>query len=74
MLLILGNSLRKNQKAEMTVLMVGLIGLILFVQIFEARARYLYTMVPLFIICAAVGMQSYVKAIANVGKSRRKTF
>ena len=57
MLLILGNSLQKVKQDEMTVVMLGLIGLILFVQIFEARARYLYTMVPLFLLCASAGMQ-----------------
>lgn len=42
-------------RKEIAVLMLSVIGLTLFEILFEARARYLYTYLPLFCILAAVG-------------------
>lgn len=43
---------------EIAVLMVSVIGLTLFEVLFEARARYLYTYLPIFCILAAVGCRN----------------
>lgn len=46
-----------NTDKRKTVLMVSIIGLTLFELIFEARARYLFTYVPLYIILAVYGIK-----------------
>ena len=45
------------------VLYLALIGLFIFESIFEARARYLYTYVPIFIIAAILGLKSLMDKI-----------
>ena len=45
------------------VLYLALIGLFIFESIFEARARYLYTYVPIFIITAILGLKSLMDKI-----------
>ena len=47
----------------MVVLMVSIIGLTLFEILFEARARYLYTYVPLFILIALKGMDEWINRL-----------
>ena len=39
-----------------SVLYLSIIGLFLFEMLFEARARYLYTYIPLFIMIGSMGM------------------
>lgn len=46
--------------------MLAIIGLTIFELIFEARARYLYTYVPLYIILAAAGVQKIVEKKNNL--------
>ena len=48
---------------EMSVLLLALIGLTLFETLFEARARYLFTYAPIFIVCAVVGLYVILKAV-----------
>ena len=48
---------------EMLVLMLSLIGLFIFETLFEARARYLFTYAPIFIICGCVGLYSILKTV-----------
>ncbi len=48
---------------ESSVLILSLIGLSLFEALFEARARYLMTYAPIFVICAAIGFYSVLKFI-----------
>lgn len=65
MLVLLGvalNSIRlfqKEKQMEKTYLVAvtSLIGITMFVMLFEARSRYLYTFVPLFILIAGKGYQ-----------------
>ncbi len=38
------------------VIRISLIGSFLFVMLFEARARYLYNMAPMYVVCAAAGI------------------
>ena len=45
----------KNQK-ERSVLMLSVIGLTIFELLFEARSRYLYAYVPLYILLAIYGV------------------
>ena len=62
-----GGIFYKNKK-ELTIVMLAIIGLTIFELIFEARARYLYTYVPLYIILAAAGVQKIVeKKIICIG-------
>jgi len=39
------------------VVYLSIIGCVLFVMIFEARARYLFVFAPIFIICAFIGLE-----------------
>ena len=60
---------RSNQRnSGLSVMILALIGLTAFETLFEARARYLFTYAPMFIICASVGLF----AILNNLKERRK--
>lgn len=48
---------RKTEKEkELSVLLLSIVGLTLFVTLFEARARYLYLYVPFYIIAANIGI------------------
>lgn len=50
-----------EHKSEMRVLLVSILGIIMFVTLFEARARYLYNMAPMFIVCASIGLYGWYK-------------
>lgn len=65
LLLGTGGIFYKNKK-ELTIVMLAIIGLTIFELIFEARARYLYTYVPLYIILAAAGVQKIVEKKNNL--------
>lgn len=50
---------RKKEKIDViTVMMLGIIGITAFVMLFEARARYLYTFVPLYIMLAVLSFSN----------------
>jgi len=51
-------NVRNNR--TVTVIMLSVLGLTLFEMIFELRARYLYTMVPLYITLAVLGLHQIV--------------
>lgn len=50
----------KNMNNNMRVVLLSLIGLFIFESIFEARARYLYTYVPIFIISGMIGLNGFM--------------
>lgn len=50
-----------RSKKTTAAVMLGLLGIICFVMIFEARARYLYLYSPLFILAAALGLERFVE-------------
>lgn len=52
----------------MSVLLLSVVGLTFFECLFEARARYLFTYAPLFIICACIGMYILCKVIKDKNK------
>lgn len=64
--LIAGAARRDSNK---DVIMLSIIGLTFFELIFEARARYLFTYVPLYIVVAMYGMK-YIKDKINAWESR----
>lgn len=51
------SGLGKENRQEVIVLMLSIVGLTLFEVLFEARARYLYTYAPVFCILAASGIE-----------------
>ena len=55
--LVLGSLVRrkKEKSDEYTVMWLSLLGMFLFVMLFEARGRYLFCMLGMYCICAAVG-------------------
>ena len=63
---------RADQKGdEMSVMLLSLIGLTLFVTLFEARARYLFTYAPIFIVCAAIGLSMILETSARLKAGAR---
>ena len=59
-LLLMGKSMLRENSFPQLVLILALEGLTIFELLFEARARYLYTYVPLFIILAMMGLERFV--------------
>lgn len=55
---VIGIAKKKNatKRKEISVILLSLVGITLFVTLFEARARYIYTYVPFYIIIANVGL------------------
>ena len=51
---------RKNMDNNVRVIFLSLIGLFIFESIFEARARYLYTYVPIFIVSGMIGLNGFM--------------
>lgn len=60
----------KNPNKEKSALQLSLIGLFLFVMLFEARARYLLCFAPMFVVCAMLGYHKLVNSIL-IYKDRR---
>ncbi len=52
---------KKKQINGYTVMWLSLLGMFLFVMLFEARGRYLYCMLGMYCICAAVGWKDRCK-------------
>lgn len=58
---------RKNEKLdEIAVMMLGVIGITAFVMLFEARARYLYTFIPLYIMLAVLSLSNISRRYMNL--------
>ena len=51
---------RENMDNSMRVVLLSLIGLFIFESIFEARARYLYTYVSIFIVSGMIGLNEFL--------------
>lgn len=56
-------SVSDPKTSDKNIIMLGIIGLTIFELIFEARARYLFTYVPLYIILAMYGFDHVRKQI-----------
>lgn len=56
-------SSRKNDEDDYSVMYLSLLGLFLFVMLFEARARYLYTYIPIFIMVGSLGLLDLIDFI-----------
>lgn len=54
-----------EKNKTLLVAVVSVIGLTIFETLFEARARYLYTYVPIYILLATVGCKFYIKRITD---------
>ena len=57
------NSLQKAERAQ-AALMLGLLAIICFVMVFEARARYLFLYSPLFILAAVTGLERFLEKVS----------
>lgn len=62
---ILGMGIKKINDVETNqfVALLSIFGLTLFLWIFEARARYLYCFLPMYIICASIGLDNIAQKI-----------
>lgn len=65
-------SMMNGKRNELMLLMLSLIGLTTYFLLFEARARYLYTYIPVYCILAAVGKQQVQVAIQNFMNGRKE--
>lgn len=63
-------------RKEIPILMLAILGLILFELLFEARARYIYTYLPVFCVLAALGFNGVVQKISlyRDHKNKQKEF
>lgn len=58
---------REVNQEELLVLLLSILGLIAFLSIFEARARYVYLYIPFYIITTVIGMKNIISWV-NRGK------
>ena len=54
----------KDRNKNTTILKLSIIGIIMFILLFEGRSRYLYSYIPIFIMVSALGIRN----ITNIGK------
>lgn len=66
---VFGNSTHKN---ELLILQLSLFGLFLFELLFEARARYIYTYAPIYLMLAVVGVDSILTRTKNIFSKKLK--
>lgn len=57
---------QKEAEPELKVLCLSLVGIALFVTFFEARARYLFTFVPMFLVAGACGYWNLFEKIRQI--------
>ncbi len=62
-----------SKKEEVVIMSLGVMGVFLFVMIFEARARYLYTYVPFMVILASIGHCEIRKLIIKIYTSIKES-
>lgn len=62
-----------SKKEEVVIMSLATIGVFLFVMIFEARARYLYTYVPFLVILASIGYCEMRKSIIKIYTSIKES-
>lgn len=62
----------KRAKNEESVLQLSLIGVFLFVMLFEARARYLLCFAPMFVVCAVLGYHKITVIFSEYRNKRIK--
>ncbi len=60
----------KDKDNKNTIIYLSLIGIVLFLTIFEARARYLYCYSPIFIVAAMIGLNNIKKMTKTVKKRK----
>ncbi|MCD7955107.1 MAG: hypothetical protein LUG93_04985 [Lachnospiraceae bacterium] len=63
--------IRRKETGALTVPVLAVLGLILFELLFEARARYLFTYVPVFVLLSAIGWRE-IFAVLSRGFSNIK--
>ena len=65
--LILGLFFRKKDGTDRktAVVVLSMLGIICFVMLFEARARYLYLYSPVFILASALGLERFLEWVTN---------
>ncbi len=62
----------KNIEKNLDILKFSIIGIILFIIIFEGRSRYLYNYIPIFIIVGTVGIKNIIKGLDKESKKWKK--
>ena len=60
----------QKDRKQAAVIQLSLVGLVMDMMLFEARARYLYVMLPLFIVSSVLGFQEIGKAAGKIMPKR----
>lgn|GEM_PF-4454460 len=63
----------KTGKFETDVLKLSIIGITLFLMLFESRARYLFMYVPYFCVLAAMGLAELAEILDKIRYRQRKS-
>lgn len=71
LLLSVFSAIRLRNSRIILTMMLGVIGLIVYELLFEARARYVFTFVPIFIILAVMGL-TRLHELVSAGRSKVK--
>ena len=66
-----GLCLCKKRDRSLQVILVSILGIVLYLMLFEARARYLLCFTPVFILAAVIGMVRYYELLQNFVKRGR---
>ena len=69
--LLIGNIFERNLTNKIRVIYLALIGLFLFESIFEARSRYLYIYIPIFIVIATFGLENMYRKILSFSEKNK---
>ena len=67
-------SILKKKNTEIGIVMLSLVGLTLFELIFEARARYLFCYVPLYILLAVIGFSNILSVKQKIMRKKNGNF
>ena len=72
LLVLIGCILDKKVTKQTSIIRLSLLGLVMFELLFEVRARYLFTYVPLLIVLAVQGLQSAKTRLEAMMPAKRK--
>ena len=64
----------KNNKKNINIMKISIIGIILFITLFEGRSRYLYNYTPIFILLSVLGIKNTIKQLDNKYKKIKQKY
>ena len=64
--------LKKERTREIRILGISIVGIAIFLLVWEARSRYIYFLIPIFIILGAYGICNIEKIVEQGMKKLKK--